>query len=160
MSNDVELHSVQAFIGQVKSLISNDQLQPNLQRNRSDLHSVAGDDPKSQIEALLYNSASLNVQPAHERVYNAIFESQLTLLAQANGAGGLVPAFERQLYEQIAKPINPSFYAICTFEQWIGFLVNSGLLQFDAAGNYVLTNYGRGFLKYIVDRKLTVFKPN
>jgi hypothetical protein len=152
--------NVQTFIGQVKSEISDDQLQPVIQRIRRDLSSIAGDNQRDQIEALLYNSASLNVQLTHERIYNAIFGSQLTLLAQANGAEGLVPAMARQLYEQNAKPTNRSFYAIYSFDQWVGFLINSGLLQLDSAGNYVLTNYGRGFLKYVVDKKLTVFKPN
>jgi hypothetical protein len=100
------------------------------------------------------------VQLAHERTYNAIFGSQMTLLAQANGVGGLVPAMARQLYEQIAKPANPTLYSTYTFEQWVGFLMKSGLLETDAAGNYVLTNYGRGFQKYLFDRKLTVSKAN
>jgi hypothetical protein len=156
---EVVAHNVQAFIGQVKSFISDDQLQPQLPKIRSALSAVAGDNLRDQVEALIYNSASLNVQLGHEKVYNGIFGSQLTLLAQANGEGGLIPALARQLYEQVAKPTNPALYATYTFEQWIGFLINSGLLQ-EVAGNYALTNYGRGFLKYIVDRHLTVFKPN
>jgi hypothetical protein len=147
-------HNVQAFIGQVKSVISDDQLQPMLQKIRHDLSSMAGENQRDQIEALLYNSASLSVQLAHERTYNVIFGSQLTLLAQANGVNGLSQAAARGLFEQIAKPANPSL----SFEQWIAYLTNSGLMQLDPLGNYVLTIYGRGFLKYIVDRKLSVFK--
>ncbi len=71
----------------------------------------------------------------------------------------LAPALARQLYER-AKQTNQTLYATYTFEQWIGFLMQSGLLAMDATGNYVLTNYGRGFLKYIVDRQLTMFRPN
>ena len=151
--------SLQAFIGQIKSFISGDLLEPIVQRIRPDLISIAGNQPADQIEALVYNLASVNVQLGYERLYNAIFGSQLTLLTQANAAGGVAPTFARQAYEQ-TKAANPLEYGgAFTFEQRIGFLIGSGLLMTDASGNYVLTNYGRGFLKYINDRQLTIVKP-
>lgn len=152
--------NVAGFIGQLKSFISDDQLQPTAQKIRTDLIGVVGNDLSDQKEALIYYSASLSIQLSHEKNYNAIFGSQLTVLTQANGIGGIPPATAKLIYEQIAKPSNPTLYATYTFEAWIGFLINSGLLATDAAGNYVLTIYGRGFLKYMVDRQLTVFKPN
>jgi hypothetical protein len=151
--------NVAAFVARVKGLVSDDQLQPSIRSIRNELVAIAGDDLSDQVEALIYNSASLNVQLMHERSYNIIFGSQLTLLAQANGTGGLAPALAKQLYEQ-ARSANSTVYASYTFEAWIGFLINSALLAVDAHGNYVLTNFGRGFLKYIIDRQLTVFKPN
>jgi hypothetical protein len=49
--------NLQAFLGQVRSVISDDQLQPQIQRIRADLVLVAGDNPRDQVEALMYNSA-------------------------------------------------------------------------------------------------------
>jgi hypothetical protein len=150
--------NLQTFIGQVTALISGDQLQPAIDRVRTNLVEVARNNPSDQIQALLYNTASLNVQLFHEGNYTAIFGSQLNVSAQANGAGGLVLAVPKQIYEQ-AKLVNPLLYASFTFETWIGFITRSSLLNVAANGNYVLTNYGRGFLKYLVDRQLSVFKP-
>ena len=50
----------------------------------------------------------------------------------------------------------PDAYRSYTFEQWITFLVGSGLATV-GQDNYVLTPYGRGLLRYIVDRQL---QPN
>jgi hypothetical protein len=40
----------------------------------------------------------------------------------------------------------------------MGFLTQSGLVALQD-GNYILTPFGRGFLKYIVDRRLATNKP-
>jgi hypothetical protein len=129
-----------------------DQLQDGLKNTRQYLAEKIGPDPKDQIEALIYLTSSLNVQIAHERNYNVIFGSQLQLLAQANGAGGVRPIVARNLYEA-AKSTHPEVYRTFSFEQWIGFLQEGGLITVESSGNYLLTSYGRGFLKYIVDRQ-------
>ena len=147
---------VQAYIAQVKSFISADQLDPVLQKLKTDLATVAM--TSDQLEVMLYLAASLTVQLSHERNYNAIFGSQINLLAQANSAGGIAPAMANALYEQ-AKAANPIFAAAYKFDQWIGYLINASLLTQSQTGAYVLTNYGRGFLKYILDRQLPVNKP-
>jgi len=54
----------------------------------------------------------------------------------------------------LARLANTSAYR---FDQWIGFLINAGLLV-QSGGTYVLTNFGRGFLKYVVDKRLSVNK--
>jgi hypothetical protein len=64
----------------------------------------------------------------------------------------------RQTYEA-AKSTYPEVYRHFPFEHWIGFLQNGGLITVAPSGNYVLTPYGRGFLKYILDRRLSVTKP-
>jgi hypothetical protein len=150
---------LQIYIGKLKSNVSEDQLEPAAQKMRGDLTSIVGPNLSDQVEALLYTAASLNIQLSHERNYNAIFGSQLSLLAQANAAGGVVPEMVKALYDE-AKAKFPELYAKYSIDQWIGFLTRSGLLTQEASGAYSLTNYGRGFLKYIVDRHLTINKPN
>jgi hypothetical protein len=148
---------LQQLISNITAFISKDQLDPSLQTTRSDLETKIGHELKDQVEALLYNSASLNVQLAHEKNYNVIFGSQLQLLAQANIDFGMLPTTAKAIYDT-AKSTNPEVYRSFTFEQWFGFLQGGGLITTAPNGNYVLTNYGRGFLKYILDRHLSVNK--
>jgi hypothetical protein len=148
---------LQQYISVTTAFISQDQLDPSIQATRSELPTKIGPDQKDQIEALLYLSASLNVQLAHERNYNAIFGSQLQLLAQMNVDVGVQPIIAQAVYDA-AKSANPEVYRSFTFEQWIGFLLG-GVITIAPNGNYVLTHYGRGFLKYILDRHLSVNKP-
>jgi hypothetical protein len=145
---------LQTQIQQIKSLISADQLDPFTQKLRADLSGVS---PSQQLEALPYFVAALGIQLSHERNYIAIFGSQLNLLAQANGASGITPELANALYEQ-AKAAYPQVYAALRLDQWIGFLITAGLL-IQSGGAYVLTSYGRGFIKYLVDRQLPVNKP-
>lgn len=148
--------STALFIANLKSFISEDQLEPTVQAIRRDLTNI-GADLKNQFEALIYYSASRNVALAHERNYNAIFGSQLQLLTQMNVDLGVPPSVARQIYDA-AKSANPEVRAY-PFEHWLAFLQNGGLITVASNGNYVLTSYGRGFLKYILDRHLSVNKP-
>jgi hypothetical protein len=160
------------FIAKIKETISEDQLDGPVKALRDDLTKNVGPDPKNQVEALTYFSAALNVALAHERNYNAIFGSQLRLLEQMIPGPGVPPSVARQIYDA-AKAAFPDLYRGYTFDQWIGFLQNGGLITVGAhadiekatslidlgtVGNYVLTVYGRGFLKYILDRRLAVNK--
>jgi hypothetical protein len=72
--------------------------------------------------------------------------------------GGGVSADVARKFHEEAKAMFPDAYRSYTFEHWITFLVGSGLVTV-GQGNYVLTPYGRGFLKYIVDRGLPPNKP-
>jgi hypothetical protein len=145
---------LRTFIEQIKSFISPDQLEPVLQGLRTELPAIVGTNPSDQVEALTYLAASLSVQLSHERNYNFIFGSQLHLLGRANVAP-VAPEVANSIYEQ-AKAANP-VYGTYTFDQWIGFLIQSGLLTHDAGG-YAITNLGRGFLKYLVDMRKPLFK--
>jgi hypothetical protein len=98
---------VQAYIAQIKSFISADQLDPWLLKLKTEL-ATAGT-TTDQFALLLYLTASLTVQLSHKRNYNGIFGSQLNLLAQINGAGGITPAMANTLYEQ-AKAAYPQLY--------------------------------------------------
>jgi hypothetical protein len=149
---------LQNFISNITSFISKDQIDPGFETTRRELPKLVGPDPNDQIVALCYLAASLNVQVAHERNYNVIFGSQLQLLARANSGGGVPLNAAKAMYEA-AKSGNPEVYLTFTFEQWMGFLQGAGLIEIAPSGNYILTSFGRGFLKYILDRHLSVVKP-
>jgi hypothetical protein len=144
------------FIANIKGQLSPEQVEPAVQLLRAELNKTFGSDPADQVEGLVYTVASLNIQLLHERTYNLIYGSQLQLMAQMIGAGVSAES-ARRIYEQ-AKASFPEFYRTYTFEQWTGFLVASGLIA--AQDNYyALTPFGRGLLKYIVDRRLPPNKP-
>jgi hypothetical protein len=144
---------LQQFIANIRAFMSGEALDPAVQAVRADLPDKLGNNQTDQLEGLIYTVASLNVQLAHERTYNTIFGSQIQLLTQMVPAMGASPQMARETYEQ-AKSTHPEFYRTYSFGDWIGFLLGSGLCAVAQNGNYVLTPYGRAFLKYIVDRRL------
>jgi len=145
---------VRTYIERIKSFISPDQLEPVLQNIRTELPGAVGTNQADQLEALKYLAASLLVQLSHEKNYNVIFGSQLRLLSQAN-VGAVAPEVAKAIYER-ARTANP-VYGNYSFDQWIGFLINAGLIT-HGDGGYVLTNLGRGFLKYLIDVHKSLLK--
>jgi hypothetical protein len=150
--------SAQQYITNIRASFPADELEPMVQTIRAELPLRAGTDQASQIEVLIYTVASLNLQVMHERNYRAIFGSQIQALAQMNAEGGGLPDTIRATYEA-AKATYPEAYRSYTFEQWIGFLQNASLCKVDERGNYVLTPFGRGFLRYLLDLRLPISKP-
>jgi len=148
----------QEFIESIKMTISRNQLDPALVSTRKDLLAKVGDDLTAQNEVLTYAVASLNIQLGHERNYNLIFGSQLRLMAQMNVDMGVPPSVAIKIYNE-TKAAFPDAYQTYTFDHWIGFLRNSGLIAIASNGNYVLTAYGRGLMEYILDRHLSVNRP-
>src|SRR5262245_22436193 len=149
--------SVQQFIDGMKRSISADQLDPSAQAVRKDLEILSGDQT-AQLEALTYAVASLNIQLAHERNYRVIFGSQLQLMALMNVDVGVPPNVAKGVYDT-AKAAYPEVYRSYIFDQWIGFLQDTGLITVAPNGNYVLSAYGRGLLKFILDQHLATNKP-
>ena len=142
------------FIETVKQHIPVVVLEPQVEAVRQDLLRKVGDDPKDQIETLIYNAAWQNLQLSHERNYSLIFGSQLRLLEQMRVEGPVAQTVARQVYEA-AKAQDPGLYATYSFEHWIGYLIDSGLIAADQT-TYQLTPFGFGFLRYIFDRHLTI----
>jgi hypothetical protein len=152
-----QLGSVQQFIDRMKRFIPADQLDLSVQAVRNDLKTLSAD-PAAQVEALTYSVASLNIQVAYERSYRIIFGSQLRLMQLMNVDIGVPPDVAKGVYDT-AKTAYPEFYRSYTFEQWIWFLQGTGLITIAPNGNYVLSAYGRGLLKYILDQHLATSKP-
>jgi len=144
------------LVAAIKAKFSEDQLAPIVQELRHD--PKIGSSPQDQVESLLYFSASLSVQLGHERNYRMIFGSQLQLLEMMNADVGVSKEAAKSTYDA-ARTAYSDVYRSITFEQWIGFLINAGLCNVAPNGNYVLTPYGRGFLRYIVDMHLPTNKP-
>jgi hypothetical protein len=88
----------------------------------------------------------------HERVYRLITGSQLELLLRANTAPVKTDT-TRELYEA-AKARFPDLYAEFSFETWMNFPINSGLLR-EEASTLRITLLGQDFLHYLINNSLT-----
>jgi hypothetical protein len=110
--------SSQQIIDRIKAVVTPDQLDPAVQKIRSELSNSFASDPQAQNDVLTHGLASLNIQLQHERNYREIFGSQLKLLALMNTDAGVLPSVARQVYDE-AKAKYPQVYQTYSFEQWI-----------------------------------------
>jgi hypothetical protein len=146
------------FIATITALVSQDQLDPVIQFNRGNILGGKAD-PTELNQALHYYCAALVITLAHERNYRMAFGSQLQLLRQMETANiGIDRAAANAIYET-AKAANPEVYRYFTFDHWLTFLQQSSLIEVAPTGNYVLTAFGRGLLRYIPSQGLALFKP-
>jgi hypothetical protein len=101
---------------------------------------------------LIRVAAIWRVWCGHERAYRLITGSQLELLLRANSAP-LKMDTARQMYEA-AKANYSDLYKEFSFETWVTFPMNSGLLREEASGLRI-TLLGQDFLHYLVNNSLT-----
>ena len=90
----------------------------------------------------------------HEENYRVIFGSQMELLEQVNQAGGSLPM--PKVHEAFAKAQAawPNLHGGVTVDLWLRFLVITNMLALDAAtGTVRITEKGRAFLRYRVDKQ-------
>jgi hypothetical protein len=143
-------------IGQIKGRYPPEVLEPALEAFRRELAKIAKTDAE-KIDVLVHVVAGLNIQLSHERTYRQIFGSQIALLHTMQG---LLPMSSDQVssfYDDAARSY-PELYKDIPFEHWLGFLTFSGLIT-ERDGRYEITDYGRAFLKYLVDSQLPDNKP-
>jgi len=93
---------------------------------------------------------------AHEKAYRLITGSQLELLLKANTAP-LKMDTARQIYEA-AKVNYPDWYEDFSFETWVTFPMNAGLLRQEATVLRI-TPLGQDFMHYLISNSLTNPKP-
>ena len=148
--------SAAEFMAAIRAQFSPEEIEQVMSAIQSDVNARAGNDMKARTEILTLVLAAMSVQYRHERSYNLIFGSQLELLARMNG-GPLSLEVCRSVYDSVALRF-PNEYRTYSFDQWIGFLRNSGLVQSWPDGNYGLTPWGRGLLRYVVAQGLSTNK--
>lgn len=109
--------------------------------------------PGQREEHLIQLLAGALTRQAWERIYLLIFGAQIRLLQKLNESpGGLAEAEVRAIY-QTGVTQQPELYQAVPFESWMAFVETTGLVSRNA-DKYVITPYGRGFLKYIVAQGL------
>jgi hypothetical protein len=105
---------------------------------------------------LIRTIATWKVARGHEIVYRLILGSQLGLLLQANTAAPPNTDSAREMYEA-AKTAYPNMYKDFSFETWVRFPINAGLVR-EEASVLQITPLGQDFLQYLVRNSLTNLK--
>jgi len=114
-----------------------------------------------QLREMMTDVAGLILMATEfENLYSLIFGSQIVLLQDLNSVyvtGRPVEAV-KPFYETAARTF-AAVYQNYSFDQWLAFLVSSGLITRD--GNVVkMTEEGRDFLRYLVQVGKPMFKPS
>jgi hypothetical protein len=87
-----------------------------------------------------------------EKAYRLIFGSQIAAVEFANVNGPLQENTLRIFYDS-AKEREPESYATFSFEQWLSFLLNNGLL-FTVDDTFAISIIGKDFLKWLIEEGL------
>lgn len=145
-------------ISAMKQAISADQLEPAARDLMKELTERAPD-LSERFELAAHAAASLNIQLTHERVYRVIFGSQLATIVRANEVGGITEEAMRKIYDEVA-PRHPEVFDLIDYENWKGFLLRFNLIRFDPQRKvFEATQWGRGFLRYLIDLQLPTTRP-
>ena len=136
--------------------ISGDQLGPVIDAFSKTAPPNSSDADKARY--FLVTAAALHIQLQHERHYIAMFGSQIALLKRLNEVGpiGLSIDMAQLIYNEAARNY-PDIYKSYSFEQWLNFLLHTGLVM-RQENKLTITPYGNGFLQYIVLRQLSEIK--
>jgi hypothetical protein len=114
--------------------------------------------PDEKIERLIRHAAIMQVSAYFESVYANIFGSQIKALQTLNSLQTSTEADARAFYDSEAVAKNPEAYANFSFERWVAFLVNGGLVD-HANETYSITDLGREFLVFIGRRHYRPDRP-
>jgi hypothetical protein len=114
--------------------------------------------PPDLQKAWLIRAVAVNrVMRGHEMVYRLILGSQIELLLAANSAPPPDMTRTHQIFDA-AKSAFPNIYSNFTFEAWLHYLLNAGIIKIDQVSvEQVLriTPLGQDFLHYLVNNNLT-----
>jgi len=118
---------------------------------RNDLDARGISEPGHREEALIRSLAATQIARSFDAAYYLIWGSQLALLQHLNpfGETGVAEAPARPLYDAVAAA-HPDVYGESSFEEWLGFLVSSGLIA-RSPGHIKITVFGREFLRYLLE---------
>jgi hypothetical protein len=116
-------------------------------------------DPADRERILVRHLAALFLTLSFESIYNGIWGSQISALQAVNesGAAGTDPT-TLQVWYEFGKTMSPARYAEYPFENWLGYLHGSYLVETGIDGHICITNFGNEFLLYMVRSKYTFHK--
>lgn len=105
---------------------------------------------RALIEPLARRLAEARLERDYERMFNAIFGSQINLLERLRDSGPMSrPAVEG--YFGAIQVVNPSL-AVWNTDQYLSFLLREGLVEQADDGSYSLATNGLSFLGYLIVR--------
>jgi hypothetical protein len=109
-------------------------------------------------EGVLFRAlAQSRLQAGHEFTYNRIFGSQILGLKRLDAPGRATVDDAREFFKPYAEQF-PEMYDSYGFDGWLGFLKSNSLIA--QIGNSIeITDFGRDFLVYMTDSRLSENKP-
>lgn len=114
-------------------------------------------DSGKRVEVLTRLLAQARLMASHERVFAAIFGSQLNVLQRLAREGALSAAVVRDYYQLVQSTFGDA-HRDRPFEMWIGYLARQQLLTLTEE-RIEITDLGRDFLDYIAAAYPGVFRP-
>lgn len=111
---------------------------------------LENDGPDARERLSVY-TADLLVALLLERVYASIFGSQLAAIEHVVNLGGRVPVSDINVFYDRAARDYGELYSNYSFEQWLGFMRDSGLIE-KVGETVVIKPLGRALLPYIFGR--------
>jgi hypothetical protein len=140
------------------ALVAESNLSPaqkiQLESVKAWVQSLPAADREEQTTIALANwQLSWNFEVLNQQV----FGSQLSVLGQANTS--VTPEASVKSAYDLAVSYYPQTYANYSFESWLGWMVNMGLLYKHGDG-FAITAYGRDFLRYIIGRGYSLSRFN
>ncbi len=121
---------------------------------RAELNQFA---PAARESTLVTALANARLFGQHEFAYNRIFGSQIAGLKLLDETGPKTVQEAREFFAPYAAQW-PAIYTTYPFESWLGFMINSGLVQRNG-DTLTATIYGHDFLVYLREARLTEIKP-
>jgi hypothetical protein len=125
---------------------------------RSDIEKLFPDDVTARVNALITHLAATQFALAFESINRVIWGSQLELLLHVNSLSAGVNVDELRPFYEKAVSTSQDGLKEYSFESYIGFLVNSGLL-FRTNGRVLITPFAKEFLSHLARTGATFPRP-
>lgn len=129
------------------------------QRIKTDMKGLNLQPNQETVDILVRQLAVTQAIAAAEMIYRTIFGSQIALLRNMNTTPGTVP---RQVVEAVYSAAAlrfPDLYATYSFQQWLNYLLENGLIETKDQLQFSISVDGKEFLKWLTDRGLRDDKP-
>jgi hypothetical protein len=110
------------------------------------------------LEAVKRMFAVAATEKRFEIIHRLIFNSQLQAVITANSVGGKIAKADLLNMYSAAASQYPTVYANTSFQHWVDFLLNTGLMTVSDLTanlvNYEVTPFARMYLQYAVGAQL------
>lgn len=124
------------------------ELFSNAIKNETNLEAITNSDDREKT--LFRYSQALYIILHFNKIYNAIYGSQLRILQILNGSTKETTKSMKFLYD-IARDHHPKFYENYDYHQYLNFLKSYDLITIGSSDKLDITIIGRDFLKYVIE---------
>jgi hypothetical protein len=125
--------------------------------NETQISSVEG--LQNQYDRIYKYSKLLVLIKNFEKMYDSMYGSQIRFLQRLNHTTSESKS-SLKLYYENAKKIYPDIYKEYSYESYLTYLKNQGLIiQEDGSDDIQITYIGKDYLRYLLEANLSIEKP-